>query len=277
MHSVVCIKQVPDTAEVRVDPKTGTLIRKGVPSIANPFDMHALEEALRVKDKAGGKVTVISMGPAQASDVIKKAISLGADQGILLCDVAFAGSDTLATSYILSQAIRQIDKKERVNLVFCGKMAIDGDTAQVGPGMATRLGYGLLTYVFKIDQVDAKGGLIRARRKLEQGEEVVEAKLPALLTIVKEANEPRYASLPDLISSIRYEPVVWKKEAFQLDLKYCGLKGSPTQVKRISPPAPRDITTELIPDGETDPEKAAKTLAGKLINEGIFGDGHGEG
>lgn len=272
MHSIVCIKQVPDTSEVRVDPSTGTLIRKGVPSIANPYDIHALEEALRLKDKFGGKVTVISMGPAQAAEVIKKAVSMGADGGILLCDVAFAGSDTLATSYILSQAIREIDKKEKVDLIFCGKMAIDGDTAQVGPGIATRLDFPVLTYVLKIDQVDPKNQKIRVERKLEQGEEIVEAELPALLTIVKEANEPRYASLPNLIKSIRHDVAVWNKESFSLDLKNCGLKGSPTQVKKIFPPPPREIELEMIPNGDKNPEKAAQVLVDKLINLGVMGD-----
>lgn len=264
MHAVVCIKQVPDTTEVKIDPKTNTLMRKGVPSIANPYDLHALEEALHLKDRYGGKVTAISMGPTQAREVIKKAISLGADDGILLCDVVFAGSDTLATSYILSQAIREINERERVDVILVGKQAIDGDTAQVGPGIATRLGIPPLTYVLRIDDVDLKGRKIRVERMLETGREVVEASLPVLLTTVKEANEVRYASLPNLVKAIRHEVKVWNKNSFPLDPSQCGLKGSPTQVKKIFAPPVREIKVEIIPDGEKAPEQAAALLAEKL-------------
>jgi electron transfer flavoprotein beta subunit len=264
---------VPDTTEVKIDPKTNTLMRKGVPSIANPYDLHALEEALRLKDRYGGKVTAISMGPMQAREVIKKAISLGADDGIILCDVAFAGSDTLATSYILSQAITEIDRKEKVDIVLCGKQAIDGDTAQVGPGIATRLDIPPLTYVLKIDEVDFESKKIKVERMLETGREVVEASLPALLTVVKEANEVRYASLPNLVKSIRHEVAVWNKNSFSIDLSQCGLKGSPTQVKKIFAPPARDIKLEIIPDGEKNPPRAATILAEKLIDIKVVGDG----
>lgn len=269
MHLVVCVKQVPDATEVKVDPVKGTLVRQGVPSIANPFDLHALEMALRLIEEHGGKVTVISMGPGQASEVIKRSVSLGADGGILLCDVAFAGSDTLATSYILSQAIREIDKKEKVDIVFTGKMAIDGDTAQVGPGIATRLGFSLLTYCLSIESLDAKKNVIRAKRQLEGGCEVVEASLPALVTVAKEANEVRYASLPDLIGSIRSDVTVWNKDKFELDVTQCGLKGSPTQVKKIFPPPPKNVTPEIMTVGETELDKIADTVADAVVKAGI--------
>ncbi len=270
MHLVVCVKQVPDATEVKVDPVKGTLVRQGVPSIANPFDLHALEMALRFKEKYGAKATVLSMGPGQASEVIKRSISLGADDGILLCDVAFAGSDTLATSYILSQAIREIDKKEKVDIVLTGKMAIDGDTAQVGPGIATRLGFSLLTYCLSLESLDLEKNTIRAKRQLEGGCEVLEATLPALLTVAKEANEVRYASLPDLIASIRSDVRVWNKDAFELDVSQCGLKGSPTQVKKIFPPPPKDVTPEIMNAGEVEMDKIANTIAGAVTKAGII-------
>jgi len=273
LHAVVCIKQVPDTTEVKIDPKTNTLMRKGVPSIANPYDLHALEEALCLKDRYGGKVTAISMGPMQAREVIKKAISLGADDGIILCDVAFAGSDTLATSYILSQAIEEIDRREKIDIILCGKQAIDGDTAQVGPGIATRLGIPPLTYVLEIEEVNFKSRKIKVERMLETGREIVEASLPVLLTIVKEANEVRYASLPNLIKAIRHEVRLWNKNSFSIDLSQCGLKGSPTQVKKIFAPPVREIELEIVPDGEKNPKQAAALLAEKLIDLQIIGDG----
>lgn len=257
---------MPDTTEVKIDPKTNTLMRKGVPSIANPYDLHALEEALRLKDRYGGKVTAISMGPMQAREVIKKAISLGADDGIILCDVAFAGSDTLATSYILSQAIQEIGRRETIDIILCGKQAIDGDTAQVGPGIATRLRIPPLTYVLKVDEINIKSRKIKVERMLETGREIVEASLPVLLTVVKEANEIRYASLPNLIQAIRHEVKVWNKDSFSLDPSQCGLKGSPTQVKKIFAPPAREIKLEIIPDGQKNPKQAAVLLAQKLID-----------
>ncbi|GFP36027.1 electron transfer flavoprotein beta subunit, partial [Candidatus Hakubella thermalkaliphila] len=184
MHAVVCIKQVPDTTDVKIDRKTNTLIREGVPSIVNPFDIHAIEEALRLKDRFGGRVTVISMGPSQARESLKKAISYGVDEAILISDRAFAGADTLATSYVLAQTIRAIGDKEPVDLVLCGKQAIDGDTAQVGPGIATRLGISQLTYVVKIRSIDLEKKEIVVERQLEGGREALRAELPALLTVV---------------------------------------------------------------------------------------------
>ncbi|MBI5078675.1 electron transfer flavoprotein subunit beta/FixA family protein [Candidatus Saganbacteria bacterium] len=233
MKIVVCIKQVPDTTDVKIDPATNTLIREGVPSIPNPYDLHALEMALQVKDRYGAQVTAISMGPPQAKAVLQKALSLGADEAILLTDRAFAGADTWATSCAIASAIARINP----DLIFCGKQAIDGDTAQVGPGIATRLGLTQLTYVSDLKSVNAEKQEITAVRKLEEGVETVAARLPALLTVVKEANEIRYASLPDLMRSVKYEPQAWDNKILTIDANLLGLKGSPTQVVKIfSPP-----------------------------------------
>ncbi|MDA8227158.1 MAG: electron transfer flavoprotein subunit beta/FixA family protein, partial [Desulfitobacterium hafniense] len=199
MHFVVCLKQVPDTSEVRIDPKTNTLMREGVPSIINPYDAHALEEAIRLKEKVGGKVTIISMGPPQAKEALKKGMSFGADRAILLSDRAFAGSDSLATAYILSTAILKLAETEPVDIVFAGKEAIDGDTAQTGPGIAVRLNYPQLTYVIKVRNLEDK--TITVERKLETGKEVVQAQLPALVTCEKSLNEIRYASLPNMMKA----------------------------------------------------------------------------
>lgn len=264
MHSVVCLKQVPDTAEVRIDPKTNNLIREGIPSIINPYDVHALEEALHWKDQLGGKVTVISMGPPQAEEALKKAISLGADEAILLSDRAFAGADTLATSYVLAQAVTKITEKEKVDLVWCGKQAIDGDTAQVGPGIAARLGMPQITYVMKVDAIDPKTGEVQAQRKLEDAREILKAKLPALLTVVKDINEIRYASLPDMIRAARYKITVWNADEIKAKGEELGIKGSPTTVNAIFAP-PQRPGGEIIPGGEEEPEKAAARLVEKLL------------
>ena len=264
MHSVVCLKQVPDTAEVRIDPKTNNLIREGIPSIINPYDVHALEEALHWKDQIGGKVTVISMGPPQAEEALKKAISLGADEAILLSDRAFAGADTLATSYVLAQAITKIVEREKVDLVWCGKQAIDGDTAQVGPGIAARLGMPQITYVMKVDTIDTETGEIQAQRKLEDAREILKAKLPALLTVVKDINEIRYASLPNMIRAARYKITVWNADDIGAKREELGIKGSPTTVNAIFAP-PQRPGGEIIPGGEEEPEKAAARLVEKLL------------
>ena len=167
MLVVTCIKQVPDTTQVKVDPNTGTLIREGVPFIINPFDTHALEESLRLKDKYGFRVAVISMGPPNTEVTLKKALALGADEAILLSDRAFGGADTLATSLVLAEAIKRLSQKEELAVVICGRQTIDGDTAQVGPGIATRLGYPQLTLVDRIENVDLQAKKVRVRRKLE--------------------------------------------------------------------------------------------------------------
>src|SRR5512139_2952196 len=186
---VVCVKQVPDTTDVKINPETNTLIREGVASITNPFDEFATEEALLTKEKYGGEVHVISMGPLQAIEVLKNALAVGADKVYLVSDRAFAGADTLATAYTVAKTIKTVVAD--VDLVICGKQAIDGDTAQVGPGIATRLGIPQLTYVSKIKEIDPAKKRIVVERMLEYGKEVVESSLPALITVVKDINEPR--------------------------------------------------------------------------------------
>ena len=270
MRLVVCLKQVPDASEVKIDPVKGTMVRAGVPSIANPYDMHALEEALRIKDEYGSRVSILTMGPPQATDVIKRAVSLGADDGVLLSDRAFAGSDTLATSYILAQAIRKMGEDEPIDMVLCGKMAIDGDTAQVGPGIGSRLNCAVTTYVVGVRSVDPDKKTVTVERRLERGVEVVEADMPALLTVNKEANEIRYAALPALIDSIKYEVPVWSAADFDLDLAQCGLKGSPTQVKKIFPPQPKAVDTIMVTDELTDPAAIAKFLVDKIEEAGML-------
>lgn len=269
VHSIVCVKQVPDTSEVSIDRETNTIIREGVPSIINPYDLHGIEAALQLKDKYGGRVTVLTMGPSQAEAAVKKALAFGADRGILLSDRGFAGADTLATSYIITQAIRKIIEQEGADLIFCGKQAIDGDTAQVGPGIASRLDWAQLTYVLEIKDINVEAREIRVSRKLETGKEVVKAKLPALMTVVKDLNEIRYASLPDLINGARAEIEVWGKEDLELDEGKIGLEGSPTWVDKIFPPPERE-GGEVISGGEEKPAEAAKVLVEKLIGSKVI-------
>lgn len=240
MHIIVCVKQVPDTTEVRIDPETNTLDRSSAPAIINPYDSHAVEEAVRIKEEFGGRVTVISMGPPNATEVIKRCITLGADEGYLLSDKMFAGSDTLATSYILARGIQSICNREPFDLIFCGKQAIDGDTAQVGPGIARRLGIPQLTYVDKVAEVDPNKREIKVHRKLDEGYEVVIAKMPCLLTVEKEINELRYASLPNMLRAARYQTAIMGVADLEADMAMMGLKGSPTSVTKIFAPSQRN-------------------------------------
>lgn len=233
MEIVVCVKQVPDTTEVKIDPKTNTLIRQGVPSIVNPFDKNAVEAALQLKEKLGGKVTVISMGPPQAKDALKECLAMGADEAILISDRAFGGADTLATSYTMAQAIRKIGN---FDLILCGKQAIDGDTAQVGPEIAEHIGIPQVTYVSKIE---ANGDVLRIEREHEEGYEIIEVKTPALLTVTKNINEPRYPTVKGTMKANRKQIPEWSVNDIEVDAEKIGLKGSPTQVRRIFTPPQR--------------------------------------
>jgi electron transfer flavoprotein beta subunit len=233
MNIVVCIKQVPDTMDVRIDPKTNTLIRDGVPSILNPFDEFAIEEGLRIREKLGGKVTAVTMGPPQAAEILRTSLAMGVDVVVLLSDRAFAGSDTLATSYTLSRCIEKIGD---VDLVITGKQAIDGDTAQVGPGIAARLGFTQLTYVSKVENVDPVNRTITVERLLDDGRERVEGKLPALLTVVKDINVPRQPSILKMKKARSAEIPVWKAQDIEADPQKIGQNGSPTWVERIFSP-----------------------------------------
>lgn len=235
MNIVVCIKQVPDTSEVRINPETNTLIRDGVPSIINPYDMHAIEAGLQIREKVGGEVTVVTMGPPQAETALRDAIAMGADDAVLLTDRAFAGADTWATSYTLSKAVEKIG----ADIVICGKQAIDGDTAQVGPEMAEFLNIPHISYIRKIDAV--KPDLIRIQRLMDEGYDVVESSIPVLLTVVKELNEPRLPSLKGKMNAKKAEIKKWTAADINAEEVNTGLKGSPTQVKNIfAPEAKKD-------------------------------------
>src|SRR5262245_12321563 len=216
MHIVVSLKQVPDTAEVRIDPRTNTMIRSGVPSIVNPEDVHAIEQAVRLKERHGGRLTVITMGPNQATAALREAISFGADVGILCADRGFAGADTLATSYVLWKAVVRLNDEDPVDLLLCGRQALDGDTGQVPPGVATRLGWPQLTSVIKVDEFDPEARFIQVQRAVEGGLEVVRARLPAVLTCTRELNIPRYATFPNMVRAARYQPLIWDKAALNI-------------------------------------------------------------
>lgn len=238
IHIVVAIKQVPDTSNVRINPETGTLIREGVPAILNPYEAHALELAVRLKEQHGGKVTVITMGPPAAAEAIKECVEQGADRGILISDRKFAAADTLATSYVLGTAIEAISRQEPVHLLLFGKQAIDGDTAQVGPGVATRLELPLITCAVKVERFDPAAGTIVVHRKTERGVEVLEARLPALLTVEKEIAEVQRAPLPNVVRALQYKPELWSAaEPVPFDPAQIGIKGSPTIVGNAHTPA----------------------------------------
>jgi electron transfer flavoprotein beta subunit len=258
MHIVVCMKQVPDSAQIRVHPVTNTIMRQGVPTIINPYDLFAIEEALRLREQFGGEVTILTMGPPSAEDSLRKALSFGADRAILLTDRFFAGADTLATTYALAAAIRKISAEFGApDVVFTGKQTIDGDTAQVGPGVAKRLGYIQLTYVSRINSVDTEGRSIEVERRSEGGVQTLRSKLPCLITILEGVNEIRSGSLIDALKAARATIVKWNaQDAGVEDISKCGLRGSPTIVKRVYAPQPRAQKAELIHLGDQNPGEA---------------------
>jgi electron transfer flavoprotein beta subunit len=262
MHIVVCVKMVPDTTQVKVDPVTNTLVREGIPFITNPFDDNAVEAALNLKDRYGAKVSVISMGPLPAEVVIKKAIARGADAGYLISDRVFGGSDTLATSRVLAGAVARLAEKEPVSLVICGKQTIDGDTAQVGPGMATRLGYSQITLVDQIASIREAEGTMVARVKFDDRYEMIEAKLPAVITVIREMNQPRYPSVPGRLHAEKVNVAVWGNDVLKLDPKTTGLNGSPTFVKRIF--APPKKVGEVIQGADGYQREAIEKIQAKL-------------
>lgn len=256
MRIAVCVKQVPETTEVRMDPVKGTLVREGVQSIVNPFDTYAVEEAVRLKEKHGGTVAVVTMGPPQAEAALRECLSVGADEAVLVSDRAFAGSDTWATSLTLAAALRKVG----FDLIICGKQAVDGDTAQVGPGIAVHLDLPQATYVRKIREVEP-GKRVVVERLLEEGVEVMELPLPALLTVVKEINEPR---LPGLKGKMRAKNAqIRKLTAADLALPAAdtGLDGSPTRVMRIFTPPPRGGGQVFRGDAAETVEKLLAALA----------------
>ncbi|RJP19958.1 MAG: electron transfer flavoprotein beta subunit/FixA family protein [Candidatus Omnitrophota bacterium] len=267
MHIIVPVKMVPDTTLVKIDPETNTLVREGVPFITNPFDTHAIEEALRLKDRYDAHVTVISMGPPSAEWVLRRALSLGADQAILLSDRVFGGADTLATSKVLSEAIKRLHNEHPVDLIICGMQTIDGDTAQVGPGIACRMKFTQLTLVDRILQLDLAQKRIQVRRKLEEYYESVEASLPALLTVVREINSLRYPTVPKKLESAETMIPVWSNEILKLDPNTIGLKGSPTNVRRIF--APQREKGEIIDAMGDNKDAAVNMIIDKLFEWNI--------
>ena len=239
MKLCVCIKQVPATTEVKFDPDTNTLIREGVESQVNPFDLYALEEAVRVKERLHEQgeeatVTVLTMGPPQAENALREAIALGGDDAVLLSDRAFAGADTWATSYALARALVKLEP----DLVFCGMQAIDGDTGQVGPGIAVHMDYAQAAYVAKIESLEKRKIIVK--RLIENGYEICSVKLPAVLTVVKEINEPRTPSLRGKMNAKKAEIPVWKASDVEAPEDKLGLKGSPTQVIKVFSPPHRE-------------------------------------
>ncbi|HID70881.1 MAG TPA: electron transfer flavoprotein subunit beta/FixA family protein [Desulfobacterales bacterium] len=259
MKIIVCVKQVPDAKDVRLDPETNTLAREGVQSIMNPYDQHAVEEAVRLKEKLGGEVTVLSMGPPQAVDVLKQAISCGADHAVLVSDRAFAGADTWATSYTLAKAVNKIGA---FDLILCGKQAIDGDTAQVGPGLAIQLKIPFVTCVQKIR--DASESELVMERMMDDGYDVVAVDYPMLLTVVKDLNEPRVPSLKGKMRAKKAEIQVLSAEDVGADSAKIGLAGSPTQVVDVFPPPPRGERAILSGSIDEQVEQLVEKLAAYL-------------
>ncbi len=262
MHIAACIKQVPDTKSVRLDPDTHTLVRQGVESIINPFDLFAVEAALKIKDETGARVTVITMGPPQASEALRDTLALGVDDAVLLSDRAFAGSDTWATSTTLAAAIRKLGD---IDIVLCGKQAIDGDTAQVGPEMATLLDIPYATFVKKIETPE--NGYLKVVRQTDEGSEVWKISTPALLTVIKEIGEPRVPSLRHKMRAKKAEIPVWGASDLGLDPDSIGLCGSFTQVVRVFSPPRRSNRIQL----EGSMEEQAEQLLQYLKNAKVPG------
>lgn len=262
MNIVVCIKQVPDTTEIKIDPVKNTLIRTGVPSIMNPFDKNALETGLSLRDQYGGKVTVISMGPPQAKAVLREALAMGANEAYLVTDRAFGGSDTYATSYILSQAIKKLGT---FDIILGGKQAIDGDTGQTAPSIAEHLGATRLTYVL---DMKIEGDKVIARRQVEEGIEVIETKFPVLCTATKESNKPRYATVKGVINSLKADiGTITLSDLPDSDTTKMGLKGSPTKVKATFTPK---RTANCIHITGNSPLELADSLIEKLVEAKVL-------
>ncbi len=260
MNIIVCIKQVPDTTEIKIDPVKGTLIREGVPSIMNPDDKGALELALQLKDQFGAHVTVISMGPPQADVMLREAFAMGADRAILLSDRKFAGADTLATSYALSGLCRMLD----YDLIIAGRQAIDGDTAQVGPELAEHLDLPQITYVASIERLD--NGHLRVRKENEDSVQVLEVEGKCLLTVLASAVEPRYMSVSGIVEAYDKEVEVWSADKIDVDENLLGLKGSPTKVFQSFPKAlkaPGEVH-------EVSDEEAVELIVNKLKEKHII-------
>jgi electron transfer flavoprotein beta subunit len=267
MHIVVCVKQVPDSAQIRVHPVTNTIMRQGVPTIINPYDLFSLEEALRLRDRHGGEVTVITMGPPMAESALRKCLTFGADRAVLLTDRFFAGSDTLATSYALAHLIKKVSEQWGApDIILCGKQTIDGDTAQVGPGIAKRLNLLQLTYIAKIESFDLAAREITVHRRAEGGIQVLKTKLPCLLTMLEGTNDMRRGTIEDALRAARAEITTWSAaQAGIPDLSLCGLKGSPTIVKKVFAPSPRAEKAHQIGVADKSSDEISEALIAELF------------
>ena len=267
MHIVVCMKQVPDSAQIRVHPVTNTIMRQGVPTIINPYDLFALEEAMRLRDSFGGEVTVLTMGPPMAEDSLRKALTFGADRAALLTDRFFAGSDTLATSFALASALSKVAQEfGQPCIIFTGKQTIDGDTAQVGPGIAKRLGLNQLTYVERINEINPEAGDITVERRAEGGVQVLSTRLPVLITMLEGVNEIRRGTLEDAFRAARTKIVTWSAaDAGITDVSKCGLRGSPTIVKKVFAPSARAVKAYQIAAAELSTEALAGTVMDEIF------------
>lgn len=267
MNILVCVKQVPDTTEIKIDPVKNTLIREGVPAIVNPFDGYALEAAARIKDKnPETKIVVVSMGLPKAMDALRECIGIAADQAYLVSDRPFGGSDTLATSYILSEAIKKIEETEgKFDLIFCGKQAIDGDTAQVGPEIAQHLGLAQVTYGL---EAEVEGNMVKVTREADEGREVIGANMPALVTFTKPAWEPRFPTIKRKLAARKVQiPTLTAADIPAIDLTRAGLKGSPTKVKKTFVPQKKMGGIKI---AEESASESAKKLFGVLTEAGIW-------
>ncbi|SFK02318.1 electron transfer flavoprotein subunit beta/FixA family protein [Methylocapsa palsarum] len=267
MHIVVCMKQVPDSAQIRVHPVTNTIMRQGVPTIINPYDLFALEEAMRWRDKFKGALTVLTMGPPMAEDSLRKALTFGADRAVLLTDRFFAGSDTLATSFALASALEKISTEFGAPaMIFTGKQTIDGDTAQVGPGIAKRLGLNQLTYVSRIVELDQAADKIVVERRAEGGVQILSTRLPVLITMLEGVNEIRRGTLDDALRAARAKIITWNAaDAGITDLTLCGLRGSPTIVKKVFAPSPRAEKAHKIPTADVPVELLAENVISEIF------------
>lgn len=269
MHIVACVKHVPDASDIRFDPITLNLIREGVPAIVNPFCLNALEVGIRIKEEMGARITAVSMGPLQAQEGLREALAMGADRAVMVSDREMAGADTLATSYTLWKAVTKIAETDPFDLILAGKVAIDGETGQVPPGLAVRFNIPIISNVTKIESVDLKSRTIIAKHRFDDGIETVKAKLPAVLTVTEDANKPRRFTLDGMLKAKQTKIELWDKNAIGADIELLGLKGSPTIVKKVFPPPGRKQGETF--DGTHDPHSAAKWLVHKLITVNAFG------
>jgi len=266
---LACIKQVPDTTEVKMDPETGTLIREGIPAVINPTDVNAVEECLKLKDLYGAKVAVMTMGPPQAEEALRDVLAMGADRAILLTDRAMAGADTFATSYTLSTAIGRLEKDEGpLDLLFFGKQALDGETGQVGPGVAARLGIPIITYTTRVAKLDLEERSLVAVRKADEMTETVKVSLPAAVSVIERVNKPRRASIDGILRAQKAEVELWNKDTIGADPARLGLPGSPTIVRKMFIPKPRG-RGEIF-DGRNDPASAARWLKERILSSRPF-------